>query len=388
MNGVWWVREDDLTNEQKKAVDSIPIDQSYLVVGAPGSGKTNVLLLRSKYLRAKGKVRIRFVTFTATLRSFVRLGGTQYKINPKEVVTSAQLFADILLDNARSVARNEGENFIAYRKRLAIETGELLDQYPKLTGIFDVLLIDEIQDYTAEEVQVMYRLSKVVIAAGDENQRIYEIDGALQKFEELVKQKINLPRHFRNGKKICLVADAILVNSGVAHNMYACANYDETLMPSSVGKMICDDLSQQISKIIEEIEIQLRAYPGELIGVLFPKNVEVDQFCHQAKENGKFEKILYRVKDEDDCWTSEKRIIVSTMHSSKGLEFRAVHLGGCETISQAGWKNQKRLAFTAVTRAKTSLQLYWSGSVPAYLSDAIQKAEGEIKDVTIGSLFS
>lgn len=55
MNGSWWVGENELKEEQKTAVTAIPVDDSYLIVGSPGSGKTNVLLLRSKYLRAKGK---------------------------------------------------------------------------------------------------------------------------------------------------------------------------------------------------------------------------------------------------------------------------------------------------------------------------------------------
>ncbi len=388
MNGSWWVGEDDLKDEQKRAVDSIPIDDSYLVVGSPGSGKTNVLLLRSKYLRAKGKSRIRFVTFTSTLRNFVRHGGVQYKMNPEEIVTSSHLFLELLADNDESLPRIDDEPFIKYRNRLASATGSLLDRHPELERRFDVLLIDEIQDYTADEIQVLHRLSTVIIGAGDENQRIYQEGGAILKFEGLVATKITLPRHFRNGKKICLVADAIFANSANPPNIYAMANYDETMMPSSVIKEICHNFPKQIEKIIEEILVQLRAYPGELIGVLFPKNDEVDEFCLKARANEDIAKALYRVKDEESVWSDETRIIVSTIHSAKGLEFRAVHFGACESIGPVGRENQKRLAFTAITRAKTSLCFYWSGSVPPYLTDAIQKADDEVKDVTFGSLFS
>lgn len=220
MDGSWWVGEDDLKGEQKDAVTAIPIDESYLIVGSPGSGKTNVLLLRSKYLRAKGKSRIRFVTFTATLRNFVQRGGIQYKINPEEVVTAVHLFGELLADNDESLPHIEGEKFIQYRNRLASAAGNLLDKSPGLEGRFDVLLIDEIQDYTAAEIKVLFRLSAVIIGAGDENQRIYQEGGAIQVFEGLVAKKVTLPRHFRNGKKICLVADAIFANTADMPNTY------------------------------------------------------------------------------------------------------------------------------------------------------------------------
>jgi superfamily I DNA/RNA helicase len=388
MNGSWWVGEEDLKEEQKRAVDSISIDESYLIVGSPGSGKTNVLLLRSKYLRSRKVNRIRFVTFTSTLRDFVKHGGTQYKINPEEVVTAAHLFQELLTDNGEMIPKIEGEKYILTRNRLAEATVSLLNKQAELENSFDVLLIDEIQDYTVVEIQAMSRLSAVIIGAGDDNQRIYKEDGALAAFEELVVQKVELPRHFRNGKKICLVADAIFAGKANKPNTYALANYDESRMPSSVKKEICTDFAKQVEMILEEIQLQLRAYPGELIGVLFPTNDEVNEFCLKARATAELAKVLYRVKDEEDVWSGVTRIIASTIHSAKGLEFRAVHIGGCESLSRSGQANQKRLAFTAVTRAKTSLSFYWTGSVPAYLTDAIQRADDEVMNVTFGSLFS
>lgn len=388
MNGSWWVGENDLKDEQKRAVDSIPIGESYLIVGSPGSGKTNVLLLRSKYLRSRKVNRIRFVTFTSTLRDFVKHGGAQYKINPEEVVTAAHLFQELLTDNGEMIEKIEDEKYILTRNRLAEATVSLLNKQPELEKSFDVLLIDEIQDYTVVEIQAMNRLSAVIIGAGDDNQRIYKEDGALAAFEGLVARKVELPRHFRNGKKICLVADAIFAGKANQPNTYALANYDESSRPSFVRREICTDFSNQIEKIIEEIQVQLRAYPGELIGVLFPKNSEVDEFCLKARTNVDIANALYRVKSDEGVWSDDTRIIASTIHSAKGLEFRAVHVGGCESLSRAGQKNQKQLAFTAVTRAKTSLCFYWTGSVPPYLTDAIQRADDEVKDGTFGSLFT
>lgn len=63
-------------------------------------------------------------------------------------------------------------------------------------------------------------------------------------------------------------------------------------------------------------------------------------------------------------------MIVTTIISAKGLEFRAVHLLGMDMISRFR-DVQKNLAFTGVTRAKTSLRIYYNKSIPGYLEKGI-----------------
>jgi hypothetical protein len=47
--GAWWIGESELDDDQK-AVIGLSAEGSHLVLGPPGSGKTNILLLRAKYL--------------------------------------------------------------------------------------------------------------------------------------------------------------------------------------------------------------------------------------------------------------------------------------------------------------------------------------------------
>jgi len=53
----------------------------------------------------------------------------------------------------------------------------------------------------------------------------------------------------------------------------------------------------------------------------------------------------------------------------KGLEFRALHFAGCEYLKK--FRHQRRLAYMAATRAKTSLSIYYSGRLPGYFQGAI-----------------
>jgi len=49
MDDTWWRNADEMDDGQKKVI-GLPIDKSILVVGRPGSGKTNLLLLRASFL--------------------------------------------------------------------------------------------------------------------------------------------------------------------------------------------------------------------------------------------------------------------------------------------------------------------------------------------------
>jgi superfamily I DNA/RNA helicase len=65
-------------------------------------------------------------------------------------------------------------------------------------------------------------------------------------------------------------------------------------------------------------------------------------------------------------------IHVMTIHSSKGAEFRAVHLYGIEELANYPL-NRRRLGFTAITRAKTALNAYRTGETNTPLENAFSE---------------
>lgn len=70
----------------------------------------------------------------------------------------------------------------------------------------------------------------------------------------------------------------------------------------------------------------------------------------------------------------------------KGLEFRTVHLGLMQHLWRLG-DTQKRVAFTAMTRAKTSLSVYFTGKIPGYLEAAQATVEPPKNAPDLASLF-
>src|ERR1700722_2602993 len=100
----WWISQSELNEEQLRVI-GLPIDRHCLITGPPGSGKTNLLLLRAKYHILSGQHNVVVLTFTRTLKNFITLGGDQYGIAPNKIMTSMAFFEDLLTQHGQSFKR-------------------------------------------------------------------------------------------------------------------------------------------------------------------------------------------------------------------------------------------------------------------------------------------
>ena len=369
MSSTFWINHADLDSDQAKAVESMPEQESFLIRGPAGSGKTNILLLRARWFQLKKLSDFRIIVFTSSLKRYVENGCNQYKIPPENAITCIRFFSDLLREYGIDFYLSR--NFEADREMLAGKAQSLVEDRG-VENIFDALLVDECQDYMDTELLVLRRLTKRLIFVADSRQSIYNITHTPKLLEDLVGNNvINLRYHYRSGLKLCMVADAVLKDSVNYLPVHGECRYDEAMRPSSVQLMDCKDFDAQVSMILEKLPSQLDLYPGELIGVLFPKNEQRNAFS-DALDNASL--------------PDAGRVIVDTMHGAKGLEFRAVHIGGCEALYRMG-PTQKRLAYTAILRGRTAATLYYTDRVPGYLESAIAQLEAPKPDPRLEELF-
>ena len=87
MSETWWVGEDELDEDQKDVI-ALPLSGNHLITGPPGSGKTNLLLLRGNYMTLAGKPDIEVIVFSRTLQEFIASGAKRYAFPPDKVQTS------------------------------------------------------------------------------------------------------------------------------------------------------------------------------------------------------------------------------------------------------------------------------------------------------------
>ncbi|ETA51207.1 ATP-binding domain-containing protein [Ponticoccus alexandrii] len=381
MEASWWKNIADLDDDQKKAI-SLDEDEDHLIVGPPGCGKTNLLLLRASYLHAKGVTNIKVLAFGRVLREFISAGTEHYPFAADKVQTFFRWSYEVLAANGIQI--EESDNFDEVRARL-FEGLKQIAEKGAAENVFDVVLLDEAQDYSAEEAEIISLFGARIFAVGDNNQRISEKTGALQRLEELGATRTDLKHHYRNGIKICRVADGIknLLDNGAG--MEATSNYDEASFPSTVDVFSGVDIEDQVAEAISRIKLQLQAYPGEMIGVLCPRAAELDRAAELLGESEIQRDIQVQRSGAYDAIDPDRPVIVTTVQGAKGLEFRSVHMLAAEMLKR--YPTQKNLTYTAVTRAKTSLVVYHNGGLAGYFEKglnacSISKAvEPNLKDL-------
>lgn len=370
MMEAWWREQGELDRDQLEVI-GLPEDGSYLVRGPPGSGKTNLLLLRANYLTMKSQPHLAIVVFTGPLREFIRSGADRYDFDVDNVVTSTSLF-DRLLREAGEQIQHTGDFHTDRMARL-----ESINRVV-LTGIgepiFDVLLVDEAQDFLQEEMDVFRKLARDLFLVADTRQKIYKTNSPIEKIEGIVDQTLKLRFHYRNGPEICEVADGIgrTFSSGYDPIGPTC-NYNSSLFRASVD-VFKGNHDEQVEELTKRLEHQRRTYPEGFLGIICPRADDArmvalklaksplrDLLCNQLREEG-YQQLQ-----------AGKPIWISTVHGAKGLEFRAVHFLAAEGVVHMG-SEQKRLAYTAVTRAKTALSVYHEKHLPAYLASALARS--------------
>ena len=80
----WWFDISDLDEDQKDVIE-LPPEGDYLILGPPGSGKTNLLLIRAEYLIRTDRPNTFVLMFNEPLHDFVVRGGVHYNVPPAKI---------------------------------------------------------------------------------------------------------------------------------------------------------------------------------------------------------------------------------------------------------------------------------------------------------------
>lgn len=373
-----WRRRGELHPDQIHAIEGLPPGGRYILMGPPGSGKTSILLHRGQYLRLRphSLANVRLITFARTLREFIAISGDDRF--PPNLVQTMRAFVNEVFE-VYGVSPPSFEDHV----KLADQNRERASQALHLINSlgprvrFDALLVDEIQDLSAEEIQLVERLTPRLMLAGDTRQRLFEARGGVEAALNLGFKEIALKHHFRISPEICRVADNILVQGD-----FELSEYCHYRGPTPPQPLVNRGLSrtEQIAELMASLDVQLDTYnePGDLLGVIVWRQDDCDFVYEQLQQSERFRGIcrVFHSGVADRQFGEGCRICIVTLQSCKGLEFRALHW---LFVDEHPHLNRER-AYTVVTRAKTSLNVYHDGELPSFLAGAFPPATGGLFD--------
>jgi superfamily I DNA and RNA helicase len=385
MNETWWVNPDQLDDDQKEVI-ALPMGNDYLITGPPGSGKTNLLLLKASQLVSSGKPDVLILVFTRTLREFVAAGVSNYTFSPDKIKTFANWTTALLHEDG--VTPEMDADFRTQRRKQIAQVADLVTRR-QLTDVYEAIIIDEAQDCLIQEIELFRKLGKVLFVAADDRQKIYSSGDAIEQWKKIIPKTFALKFHYRNGRKICAFADAVSKHSALHEPLLKNSQYNEQKNPSSYEVIRCDSLENQVAQAVSAIETELKAYPDELLGIICPRKNELREVIELLKKSSISDFCVFQTHADGGYVPFDRshRVCVSTIHSAKGLEFRTLHILGADMLKHFA-NFQRRVAYTAITRAKTTLHIYHSTDLPGFIQNAIASLSKPPGIAKLPDLFS
>lgn len=375
---LWWARKDQLDEYQIQLIEDIPLRESCLVLGPPGSGKTNVLLKRAQFVRLQDMPNVLVLTFTRALTEFIRTGCYNpqgLEIFPPSCVITIESWVRRLYGQHRA-ALPEEQGELMDRKRI-LATGALEFFKKGFIPRYDALFVDEAQDLLKEEIELLSQWSDVLFFVGDSRQKLFKQAEGLASVREVspAPKEYKLPFHYRLAPVICKMADRILAPE-TGGQLESSSHYKGP----KPGKIYVNgplDRNTQMQQAAAKLKEQIRVYAdlinqGDRLGVIVARTADreavFEQFESDATLRGKSK--IIRARDEheadyDPSFDPDSPICIVTVSGCKGLEFRAVHWLFCEDLS---YLYDNETYYTVVTRAKTILDLYYASELPQELA--------------------
>lgn len=372
MKSSWWRKRNELVPEQVDFIN-LPLHGRYSLVGPPGSGKTNLLLLRALFLAGNGEKNLLIITFTNSLCDFIRSGiGKSGHISPGQVMTFHSWAGNYIIDQLGVSKKPKGSAFDdATRAEILEKLKEANSKRPS-EKMYSAIFVDEAQDLSADELLQLLCLSDRICICGDDKQGIYYKDG-LSVAEKLKLEKHVLTSHFRIGQRIAQVADRLVPPPGGSAGLAARANYNEKLQGKSTAELhSMDSRDEQFAKMAELIGVQLVAFNDDNIGVFAGTNDAIAELKERFDKTELADLVAYHGQEGGGSFSSDARIHVMTLHGSKGTEFRAVHIFAAEELHGFPLRRTK-LAYTGITRARTALNVFRTGPTSTAIESAFAK---------------
>jgi len=320
----FYVKDSELDEYQVQVINK-RTDNSFIVKGCAGSGKSILALWKAKDIQNKNLGSYQFIVFTKALKQYMMDGIRQVGINANNV-----------------------DYHWHWENRAKCPSS-------------DYIIVDEAQDFSKEDIlKFKSKARKALLLYGDSAQQLYKF---LQEKQTVSMEEIAVITNFpteqlvfnhRLPKKVARVAQYI--SSASDELEMRCIN--EGVEKPKILRY--NSLNAQLDAIAEII----RNRNFEDVGILFRHNEAVGNAYQYLQNKGLNVEAKFNQSIDLNFNSDNPKIL--TYHSAKGLQFEAVFIPEC-SCSDNGDRNP---LYVAITRTYQSLYIMHSGNLSSFF-DAI-----------------
>jgi superfamily I DNA/RNA helicase len=322
-----WLVDPAELDEFQRGIRELSIEDSYIIKGCAGSGKTILALYRAHDIRidaiSKGRTAsFTMVVYTKALQSFIRSGIVELGIGPRQVIYSNQW---------------DGSEV-------------------------DHLIIDEAQDFDKNDIDSFNGAKvKSIMLYGDSQQQLYngklsteEIASQLGLVEKELLRNYRLPKliasfaaHLGNDKDL----EMKCVKTGTEKPRLKKFNSWQAELDYIVGEIRTRNYTD-VAILLPFNDAIVAPYNN------FHRNIEtVKEYLDSQGIN-----LEYKFNETMDLDFESELPKVMTYHSSKGLQFETVFIPFCDFPGHDSWfvPRYRNPLYVALTRSYRNLYLTYS----------------------------
>lgn len=267
-------------------------------------------------------------------------------------------------------------------------------------NIYNLVVIDEVQDVPASILKAISRKTEKLLIGGDDAQSIYDTGSRAEQIEQILQpERFKLPKVYRLTRKIINIVKGILPNNNIA--AVTSGRMEEAQVTLAHANSKADELSWVWRQAKRHTEtghpsviilaghtdvlefINFVATEERVTDLSFPPNrwgkTDYSEPNKKLEASSSGVCLQYLGSEYGSLELSDSRPVVflMTYHSVKGLDFRTVFLP-LLTSDVEFWSDQdiaRRLFFVGATRSRRDLFMSYHGSVPHVFVQGIPQDE-------------
>jgi hypothetical protein len=380
-------------NEQQQQIVKAKLNENMRIIACAGSGKTTTIICRLKYL-IDNKINpnnILITTFNVDASKSIK----------NKILSLFGYMPNITIGTIDSISKKfyyqykieNTNNFIG----VCEYASKLLNYLKKPEGIeilnkYQYIFFDEFQDINNtqfEIIQQFYKNNSKLILIGDDAQNIYSFRGSnieyILNLEKYMKDVVTykLVYNYRSTPEIINFANDSIKN-----------NKDQ--IPKDMISIKKNNNIKPIIKHYYNLNIQNQEIIKHIISLHYNQNVSFDEIAIISRNNyclkileEDFEKfnsentrkinyVALITNQNQDIKPNmlENHVTLTTIHKSKGLEWKVVFLLGCEDkyfpseVDKISIEEERRLFYVAITRPKSILYIsFTSNNISRFIKE-------------------